>query len=54
MGLEIGGTGGARARDVVVLMRRMRGAVAERFGVELEPEVVLAGGLRGALDADSP
>jgi UDP-N-acetylmuramate dehydrogenase len=44
-------TGGARAADVVVLMRRMRGAVAERFGVELEPEVVLAGGLRSALDA---
>lgn len=38
-------TGGATAADVVALMRRMRAAVAERFGVVLEPELVLTGGL---------
>jgi UDP-N-acetylmuramate dehydrogenase len=37
--------GGARAADVLVLMMRAREAVAERFGVELEPEVVLTGDL---------
>lgn len=37
--------GGASADDVLDLMRRARGAVLERFGVELEPEVVLTGGL---------
>jgi UDP-N-acetylmuramate dehydrogenase len=36
----------ARAADVLELMVRARQAVAERFGVELEPEVVLTGSLR--------
>jgi UDP-N-acetylmuramate dehydrogenase len=35
--------GGARARDVLTLMRRMRSAVAEKFGVTLEPEVEMLG-----------
>jgi UDP-N-acetylmuramate dehydrogenase len=38
-------TGGARAAEVVALMQRMRVAVAERFGVVLEPELVLLGPL---------
>jgi len=38
--------GGARAADVVALMREARDAVAERFGIVLEPEVVLLGALR--------
>jgi UDP-N-acetylmuramate dehydrogenase len=40
--------GGARAADVLELMSRARREVRRRFGVELEPEVVLAGGLRTA------
>jgi UDP-N-acetylmuramate dehydrogenase len=40
--------GGARAIDVLALMRRARAAVRERFGVELEPEIVLAGSLHDA------
>ena len=36
-------TGGARARDVLDLMRLMRDAVRERFGVTLFPEVELLG-----------
>ncbi len=43
-------TGGASAADVVALMRRMRAAVVERFGVELEPELVLLGGLAEELE----
>jgi UDP-N-acetylmuramate dehydrogenase len=35
--------GGARARDVLTLMRRMRSAVQEKFGVTLEPEVEMLG-----------
>jgi len=35
--------GGATAADVITLMREMRGRVRERFGVELEPEVILKG-----------
>jgi UDP-N-acetylmuramate dehydrogenase len=35
--------GGASARDVASLIERMRGAVAERFGVELEEEIVRVG-----------
>ena len=35
--------GGARALDVLELMVVAHGAVRERFGVRLEPEVVLAG-----------
>ena len=35
--------GGARARDVLALMRRMRSAVVEKFGVTLEPEVEMLG-----------
>jgi UDP-N-acetylmuramate dehydrogenase len=35
--------GGASARDVVSLIERMREAVAERFGVELEEEIVRVG-----------
>ena len=37
--------GGARATDVLALMQRARAAVRERFGVELEREIVLAGSL---------
>lgn len=36
-------TGGARATDVLWLMRRMRDAVREKFGVTLSPEVELLG-----------
>lgn len=36
-------TSGARAEDVLFLMRRMRDAVRERFGVTLFPEVELLG-----------
>jgi len=39
--------GGATAQDVLALMRACRAAVAARFGLELEPEVVLVGRLRG-------
>ena len=35
--------GGATARDVILLMRQMRDAVRERFGVTLETEVRLVG-----------
>ncbi len=35
--------GGARARDVHGLMRRMRENVVRRFGIELQPEVELLG-----------
>ena len=38
-------TGGATAADVVALMRQMRDRAAEEFGVRLEPEIVLLGGL---------
>ncbi len=41
-------TGGATAADVLALMRRARDEVAGRFGVVLEPEVVLAGSLGAA------
>lgn len=37
--------GGARAEDVVELMRRARAAVEERFGVVLVPELILLGDL---------
>jgi UDP-N-acetylmuramate dehydrogenase len=36
-------TGGARAADVLLLMRRMRDAVEEKFGVTLSPEVEMLG-----------
>ena len=36
-------TGGARASDVVVLMKTMRDAVREKFGVTLMPEVEMLG-----------
>ena len=36
-------TGGARASDVLLLMRKMRDAVREKFGVTLMPEVELLG-----------
>ena len=36
-------TGGARAGDVLVLMRKMRDTVRERFGVTLFPEVEMLG-----------
>lgn len=39
-------TGGARSSDVLELMLTAYRAVRERFGVELEPEVILAGDLR--------
>jgi UDP-N-acetylmuramate dehydrogenase len=35
--------GGATARDVAALVDRMRDAVAERFGVVLEEEIVRLG-----------
>jgi len=35
--------GGARAADVLTLMRRMRDAVRERFGITLSPEVEMLG-----------
>ncbi len=35
--------GGARAADVLVLMRRMRDAVREKFGITLSPEVEMLG-----------
>ncbi len=35
--------GGGTARDIVELARRIRGAVHERFGIDLEPEPVLVG-----------
>ena len=38
-------SGGASADDVVGLMTEARDAVAERFGIVLEPEVVLLGAL---------
>lgn len=38
-------TGGASAADVLALMATARAEVAARFAVDLEPEVVLAGGL---------
>jgi len=37
---------GARARDVAALLARVRRAVVERFGVELELEVHMAGVFR--------
>ncbi|MBZ0103221.1 MAG: UDP-N-acetylenolpyruvoylglucosamine reductase, partial [Thermoanaerobaculia bacterium] len=43
-------TGGATARDVLTLMRRMRDEVAERFGVRLVPELMLLGDLVHDLD----
>lgn len=36
-------TGGALASDVLELMLQARGAVRERFGITLEPEVILVG-----------
>lgn len=39
-------TGGARAVEVLALMTCARRAVGERFGIWLEPEVVLTGALR--------
>ena len=36
-------TGSASARDVAVLLARVRRAVAEKFGVELQLEVHLVG-----------
>jgi UDP-N-acetylmuramate dehydrogenase len=38
--------GAARARDVLELMKLAYSRVLDRFGVRLEPEVVLTGGLR--------
>ena len=38
-------TGGATAEDVIALMRTMRDRAAASFGVHLEPEIVLLGGL---------
>ena len=47
--------GGARAVDVLELMLRARDQVASTHGVELDPEVVLAGGLaRRWSDAQGP
>jgi UDP-N-acetylmuramate dehydrogenase len=44
-------TGGASAAEVVDLMRTMRDRAAERFGVLLEPEIVLLGDLAQRLSA---
>ena len=38
-------TGGATAGEVIALMRQMRDRVAEKFAVQLEPEIVLLGDL---------
>jgi UDP-N-acetylmuramate dehydrogenase len=43
--------GQAKASEVVELMRRARREVAERFGVRLEPELILAGDLRRRFEA---
>lgn len=66
-GLELGGAaisskhanviinrGGARATDVLGLMQRAHEAVAERFAVRLQPEVVLLGELASAWKRISP
>lgn len=45
-------TGGATASDVVALMRTMRAAVTSRFGLRLEPEILLLGPLAAALEAE--
>lgn len=39
--------GAAKAADVLALMLEARHAVEDRFGIALEPEIVLAGSLRG-------
>lgn len=46
-------SGGARAADVLALIRHIRGVVAERHGVRLVPEVVLVGFGDHPLDGDS-
>ncbi len=46
-------TGGATARDVLVLMRCMRDEVRRRFDIDLVPELMLLGGLAAELDAAS-
>ena len=38
-------TGGATAADLLALMRQMRAGVAGRFGIQLEAEIVMLGGL---------
>jgi len=38
-------TGGATADNVLALMRTMRDRAVEKFGVRLEPEIVLLGDL---------
>ncbi len=42
--------GDARAVDVLALMQKARERVRDQFGVDLEPELVLAGSLRQAWD----
>lgn len=42
--------GAAKAADVVALMRAARSAVEKRFGVRLEPEIILVGSLRASFD----
>jgi UDP-N-acetylmuramate dehydrogenase len=44
-------TGGATAADVIALMRTMRAAAEEQYGVRLEPEIVLLGELAEAFRA---
>lgn len=44
-------TGGATAADVVALMRTMRDRTMEKFGIRLEPEIVLLGDLEERLGA---
>lgn len=45
--------GGAKALDVLALMLEMRRSVRERFGIELVPEVILAGRLAEIWRADA-
>jgi UDP-N-acetylmuramate dehydrogenase len=40
--------GSAKARDVVALISHVRNAVAQKFGVELEPEIELVGEWHGS------
>ena len=42
---------GARAADVIALMRLARSRVLEKSGVRLEPEVILLGDLRARFEA---
>lgn len=49
-----GGVGGATAADVVALVRHVRAAVAERFGITLVPEIQMAGAWDDVSDLLAP